>query len=290
MNFAIQLLLNSLVTGTQVALIAVPLFLIFSVSKVYHFGIGAMGAFIAYLAYWMWVMTHSVPWVLGGFLLGTIFLTIASYLLLERFVRKDQTLLAFLVSFSLGVLLESGISILFGTDAKSFLETSLSTIRFGELFVTYPGMITIVVGLCFALATGFLLHGTSFGRLLRGTSEHPALVQSYGISVTPIRLITYALSIFLAGFVAVMIGLNSSLSPLMGNELNILGFVAFLLGGTRHLGGTIVASYLISILPQLIIGYTDLSLSWRLCLVFLLAMLSLLIFPQGFTSFHTRKA
>ena len=217
---------------------------------------------------------------LGSLVIGFL-LAIISYFLLENYIERKQYLFALLVSFSAGVALEALIAIGFGSAGKNIIEGVLPVYHFLGLNLTVPGLVTIVVGLlCFCL-TAFILKMTAFGRTLRSLAENSSSAEAQGINSHQIRFITYLIAILMAGFVGIMHGLNTALVPMMGFHTIIMAFIAFLIGGTTNIIGTFVAAYIIALIPQFILSFTDFSVAWKMVFVFLLAAIILLICPKG---------
>jgi branched-subunit amino acid ABC-type transport system permease component len=279
--FFLQIFLNSIVLGTQILLIAVPLYLIYSVSRIFHLALGAISTAVAYAFYLAFVSFGSIAAaILISLFVGIIFAMI-SYFMLEIFVQKKQNLLALLVSFSMGTAIEALIAMSFGSDGKSIVKEVLPVFHFFGLNLTLPGFVTIVVGIIFFILSAFLVVKTPFGRVLRSLSENSSSSESIGTNSQYIRFFTYLIAIFMAGFVGIMGGLNTSLSPDMGFHNVILAFMAFLIGGVYSIKGALIASYLVIFIPQLIVSYTDFSDAWKMAFVFLLAVILLAIRPSG---------
>lgn len=159
-----SLLLQSLVLGTQIAMVALALYLVWAASRISHLAIGAIGAASAYGLYWginlEWPLWVSILCALGiAVLLGLLCARI-----LEPFALRQEPLLGLLVSFGLGLIIESLIAILFGTDGKSLQQGVLSVVYAGNVFLDIPGVITICFGGGLALLAWILLHFTTSGR------------------------------------------------------------------------------------------------------------------------------
>ncbi len=294
MDFFLQILVNSLVTGTQVLLFAVSLYLIRSVSKIEHVALGAIATFVAYMFYVVFLYTNSfvlaslfaIVWAIGfGFL---------SFNLLEKFYKNNDILLGLLASLSFGIALESLIGIIFETDAKSIIDGVLPVIDFGLFRITTPGLITIGVGAVLTLLISFIVLKTPYGRVLRSITENNALVSSLGVNAAFVRTFIYCLGCLLTGFVGIMIGLNSALTPYMGFHLVITGFIALFIGGVTDIRGVVVATYLLSLLPEFLINYSPRSLefsaSHKMFFVFVIALVLVLYKPNGLFSKRIRKS
>lgn len=289
--YVASLILQNLVFGTQVLLVAVALYVVFSASKIFHLAIGAIGATVAYAVY----LGVSAGWpvflVLLFALLVAAVLGLISASLLEAFTVKNATLLGLLVSFSLAVILEALVSIGFGTAGKSLQEGILSTVSLGGVQLDTPGFVTIIVGATLALVAWGIVSFTGTGRVLRGLSENTPLVTSLGINNKLVRYGVYIIAAVIAGVVVTLAGWHTALTPLMGFHLVIGAFVALLVGGVRDLRGTVIASYLVVLVPGLIIGLSgNFSENWRLVFVFCLAAVILAFRPNGLFAVETREA
>jgi branched-chain amino acid transport system permease protein len=104
------------------------------------------------------------------------------------------------------------------------------------------------------------------------------------------RLVAYLFTTTIAGCIVALSGWNTALTPTMGFLPIVMAFVAFLVGGVSDVRGTIVASYLIAAIPELVVGLSPgLSLNWRMTLVFLIAAIFLVVRPRGLFATATRS-
>lgn len=287
----IQILIYSFVTGTQVLLLALALFLVYAVSKVQNLALGAIGAGIAYALYLGFSMHFSIPVIVGITLLVAVILGILNFLLNEPLTRKQEYLFALLTSFSFAIVLESLISIIFGTDGKSIVSGILPVYEFGAFQITVPGLITVCFGVVVSLLSFFFVCYTSWGRMLRAIAENSFSAESSGMNSRKVRFFVYILASFMAGAIGILAGLNTALTPTMGFQLIIMAFIAFLVGGISDIKGTIVASYLVVLIPEFIIGsLSGVSLNWKMVLVFIVAFILLTLRPKGLFVSESRKS
>ncbi|MBT4936976.1 branched-chain amino acid ABC transporter permease [Candidatus Peregrinibacteria bacterium] len=288
--FFLQILINSIVLGTQILFIAIPLYLIYSVTKTFHLAIGATGTALGYFLYFGISNEWNTLSILGLFVIAAILLSILSYALMEPHIRKKQTLLAMLISFALGIVIESGISMYFGTDGKIMTKELLPVFHLGDLHITFPGILIITIGIISALLLTLIIKKTPIGRQLRSISENIHYSESLGVKAQTFRISAYIIASLFAGFSGVMTGLNTALTPYMGFHTVILAFIAFLIGGTTDLRGTIVASYIIALIPQFIMSYSTFSSSWKMFFVFIIAAILLILRPHGLFVSNARKS
>jgi len=283
--FFLQILLNSLVVGTQVVLLAVPLYLVYAASKIYHLALGATGISVAYALYFGLTSGWGWPITILFTLICAIVLGLLSFALLEKLAKKKEHLFGLLVSFSLGLCLEASMALMFGTDGKFFLSTPLPTINFSELYLTVPGAITLVVGIVLSILFLLLTTQTPWGREIKAVSENSYLLSSLSFNASLVRATVLVVASVIAGFVGIMTTFNSTLVPGAGFNIVVLAFIALLVGGVHSLKGTIVAAYLVVLIPELVVGLSSgsysVSLSWKMVIVFIVAAILLTWKPNG---------
>jgi branched-chain amino acid transport system permease protein len=286
-----SIILQNLVLGTQILMVAVCLYLVSSASRIIHLATGAIGAAGAYGLYWG--ISQGWPiWIAVLFAFAvSILLGVLSSKILESFAARREPLLGLIVSFALGMVIESLIAILFGTDGKSLEAGILSTVHFGAVELDIPGVITIIFGILLAILAWGAVEFTKAGRLLRGVAENPTLSAAIGVSNKKIRRIAYAFSACVAAAVIILTGWHTALTPSMGFQLVVAAFIALLMGGVHDLRGTAIASYAIAIIPGIIIAFTEgFSENWRLVFAFCIAAAVLAFRPRGIFSKQIREA
>lgn len=281
-----QVVIYALVTGTQVLFLALALHLVYLVSWVVNLALGGIATAIAYGFYFsfslmQWPISLCVLFAISiGVLLGVL-----NYALNEKLTVRGQHLFAMMTSLAMALSIEAIIPMFFGSDAKSILTGVTTNFSIGEYQIPLPGLAIVVGGCTVAIIASLLYFCTPIGRKVRAISEHQSIAMSLGINQSHFRIGMYVLAALIAGAIGILFGLNSALTPTMGFNLVAMAFMALLVGGASDLRGVIVASFLITIIPELIIGLTvGISASWRLPIVFLVAALSLLMRPEGLLS------
>jgi branched-subunit amino acid ABC-type transport system permease component len=289
--YLISIILQNLVLGTQILMVAVGLYLVHAASRIVHLATGAIGAASAYALYFGitagWPLFTAILFAIAIALV----LGILSAKILEPFAERHEPLLGLLVSFAFGMIIESLIAIFFGTDGKSFQSGILPVAVFGGVELDVPGIVTIVLGVVLAIGTWAILEFSKIGRVLRSIAENSAVATSLGVNNKMIRRLTYCGAAIAAAVVIILTGWHTALTPLMGFQLIIAAFIALLMGGVHDIRGAVVASYSIALIPGLVIGFSEgLSENWRLVFVFCIAAVVLALRPDGIFSKQIRDA
>jgi branched-subunit amino acid ABC-type transport system permease component len=287
----LQILIYGLIFGTQVLLFALALHVAYAVSKVHNLAFGAVSASVAYALYYaMTVVSLPLVAIIALPLFTAAGLGVACYALNESFTRRQQPLFALLVSFSFGALLESVITILFGTDGKNFTSGVIPVLSLGRYIIPFSGLGIILFGAISAIIIFIMTRYTPWGRVFKAIAENQFSSVSLGMNQKKIRVVVYIIASIIVGVIGILSGLNTALIPSMGFNLVIMAFIAFLIGGVTDMRGTIIASYLIALIPEFVIDFSNgLSSNWRMVIVFGVAFMFLTIFPNGLLSPVKRK-
>ena len=291
--FFLQILTNSLVTGTQVLLLAAGLYVIHAVAKMYHIGLAGIMVVGAYAYYVFVQLMPTLPAFLFAIAI-TALISIISFTILKSLISKKQDLLALLVSVAMWLVIESILAIIFGSDGKFLIAGVLPTYNLLGITITQIGFWTLLVGAVTAVATYVVLQLLPIGRTLRSIAQHPECASMIGIKETSVQMLVFAAAGTVAGLIGIFTAMNDAATPTMSTEMLITAFSAVLVGGNHNFKGTILASYILVLIPEFIVasnfGTVSFSNSWKLVFTFLIALVLLLLRPQGLLSTSTRKA
>jgi len=293
--FIAQILLNSLVIATQVIMVAACMYLIQLVARFFQIFLSEMlvaGAY-GYLIVTVWGHQHWILGVIAGMLFAIV-LNLFSLFLMRNMIRKNQNLLALLMSITLGIIFQSIFALGFGVDGKFLSEGVLQTFEIFGLRLSFVGLITIIVGVMTAIAAYICIYILPYGRMIRAISQHRESSQVMGIKEKKVLITVFIITAMVMAVVGILVGLNNPTTPYSGFLPTITAFIALLMGGVRDFKGTVVAALILTIIPEVLISvsFGDFSLneSWIMVLVFLIALVAMVIRPQGLFSNITRKA
>jgi branched-chain amino acid transport system permease protein len=141
----------------------------------------------------------------------------------------------------------------------------------------YRGWV-VVVSLVVCFGTWFVIEKTKLGSYLRAATENPALVQSFGINVPRMVMLTYGFGVGLAAFTGVLAAPIYQVSPLMGADIIIVVFAVVVIGGMGSILGSIVTGFGLGIVEGLTkVFYPEASST----VIFVVMVIVLLIKPAG---------
>ena len=278
-----QFLLNGLIAGFIYALIALSFCLIYNPTKFFHFTHGAVFAWGAYFGFIGHVVLKWPIWAVISLSSGMCALLgmILEVLIYGPMRRHGATgLVLLLTSLGLYVVLQNSISLAFGDETKSLRGADiLEGIAVLGARITPIQMWTMLASTTCFLGVIVLLKFTKFGRALRAVTSDPELAQVDGIDADRIIMGAFALGSALAGLAALLIALDTDMTPTMGLNALMMGMVAMIVGGLRSLQGTLLGGLLLGLVQHLSVW--KIGSEWQDAIAFTILMIFLLVRPHG---------
>ncbi len=285
-----QLLVNGLIAGSIYALIALGFGLIYSTTRFFHFAHGAVYAVGSYLTYagWLWGLSLyvAIPLaVIGTSLLGAL-LDIAVYRPLRK--KGASSLILLLASLGLFIVIQNLISLIFGDDTKTIRSGAVTEglpifdARITPIQITIIAVSAVLLALC-----SLFMRRTKIGKAMRAVANDPELARVVGIESDQIVLFTFVLGSALAAIAAILISLDTDMTPMMGFYALLMGVVAVIAGGVGSIPGSALGGLLVGMAQHL--GVWKIPTQWQDTIVFLILIFFLLFRPQGFLGKAVKK-
>ena len=280
----LQLVVNGLIAGCLVALLAGAFSVLYSASRFFVF---TFGASYTAAAYTLLAGKDALPmWALCP--LGILMATALGAGLeqgIYRPVRRkgEQPLVLMLASIGLYMILQNLVSLAFGDTTQTVRSpTPPVSLEFFGARVTSIQLVIASAAVLLMVATWFLLRHTSFGLRLRAVLGDAELAKTIGLDVDHIVLLGASLGSGLAGAAAVLTSQDIDLVPTMGFDALLLGVVGAVVGGIGTVRGAALGGLLVGLLRHVTVW--QLPTQWQDGIVFLLLLGVLLLRPQGLLS------
>jgi branched-chain amino acid transport system permease protein len=279
----LQHLFDAASLGGLYALIALGIALVFGVMNLVNFAHGELLMVGGYTI----LLTESLPWPLVALL--TVSACVLVALLMERVafraVRTADATTMLITSFAVSILLQNIVVWIEGRRPKgvAFGSSLADPVHIGSASVPQVELLTI--GLIVVLLGGLVvvLKRTRLGIQMRAAAEDFRMTRLMGVRASTVIVAAFAASGALAAVaVLLLIVTSGTVSPGMGLQPVLVGFVATVIGGMGSLVGATVGGFLLgsvtvalqAALPLEARGYRD-------ALVFTVVIAVLLFRPQG---------
>lgn len=282
MDSLIGAIWSGIIIGALYASMAVGLTVIYGISRVFNFAHGHVAVLGAYIA-WLMITAVGAPLPLGA-LLAVIAMLGLGYGLyqstIRSLLRRDGWAFATLLfTLGLAILLEYFMLGVFGPRVKSIPEFVSGSIRFGFGTVTWHDVTLIVIAVTLMLALWLFLTRTTLGRAMRAVSASVAGARIVGIDIDRVYGATFALAFVVTGLSGILLGTKAFMTPNIGWEWMIKGFIIVTFGGLGNIPGAVVAAFALGTIETLVTLYAGTLWIWPAWLLTFLLALSLR--PQG---------
>lgn len=287
---AIQLVVNSVIAGMILAVMALGFHLAFRTVRVFHLAHGAVFVAGAYI----YVATSSlIPSMLGvfvGLLCGMIGAGVIAFVMDAIVYRKLSNKgasqeISLISSMGLYIFLVEALALSFGNQARSIGLPSTSSLNMGGL-VLAPAQI-LQFGACIA-AMFLLLVGLRSQRALmfRAVMSQSTVASVMGVNTNVVKSAAMVLSGTLAGLAGGLVVVDTGIHPNAGLGITLSAAVAVILGGARSLSGTIMAAIGLALVQTLTEWF--LNAQWKDGVTFTILIVVLLWKTEGIVAFNLR--
>lgn len=276
-----QVLVNGLINGLAIALVAVAFNVVYQPARVFYIasaGLYAIAPFLAWalVAVGCPIVLAALASVVACALLSCLF-EVANHGPLER---RGAPMGVHLVS-SLGIymLLIHGAALIWGNDPRVLREGLDTVYRPWGLVLTRAQLVSGVASLVLLGCFAVWLWWTRMGLLFRGLSENPVGMALLGQNTRRLRLLAFGLSGASAAIAALLVAYDVGFDPHGGLPALLLGVVAVIIGGRNSYVGPIVGAILLGVVRSQVVWH--LSARWQEAVTFLILAVFLLVRPDG---------
>lgn len=226
-------LIQGLVLGAVYGMATMGLSLIFGVLKVVNVGHGAFIMVGAFITLWLFnvlginpILAVPVAFIVGMGL-GLLFY----YIIIQRLIKAPE-LATLLATFSIGILLEETIKLIFGSEFRGY-NWVVGKINLGITVLPMSKIYACIGSMVIALLLYLWFNKTRAGSAIRSVVEDSEGARVCGVNVGGAYAMSFALGIGLtvASGVLLTMFIPVGINPYMGGGYTLKAFVIAVLGG-----------------------------------------------------------
>jgi branched-chain amino acid transport system permease protein/neutral amino acid transport system permease protein len=267
-------------SGTILAVPAIGLTAIFAVLRFTNFALAShmtIGAFAGFLAN-VWLTWPVVPSLLAAFVVAGLVGVLSDEFILKPF-RAAGFITTAIGSIALTIALENCVRLLFGNELRGYDLPIRRDWVVGGLRISPQQLENLAIALiAMALLFAFLFF-TRTGRAMRAFADNPMLASIKGINADMVARLVSFVAMGLAGLGGMLIGLDTTIDPLVGFKSILSIFAAAVVGGLGSLPGALVGALLVGVGEEL--SLLILSPAYRSAVGFLAILVVLTLRPRG---------
>jgi branched-chain amino acid transport system permease protein len=277
--FFLEAVLNGLLFGGVLALLALGLNLIFGVIDVTWICYAELVMIGMYGMYFL-VQYYGLSYYLAApiaIVLVAILGALLHYLVIAPLLSAapiNQLLATGGVLF----VLQSFATVAFGVDFRN-LGIRLPVLAFADMHFSYSRLLAFAAALIGMVVVYFFMTRTYTGTAIRAISQDRQIMALMGVDTKRIYLITSALGGALAGLAACLLVLQYDVHPFVGLSFGPITFLICVLGGLGNFVGGFVAAFVFAEIISLGGLFSD--LEWGYVLAFGFFIVMMFVRPNG---------
>ena len=277
--FLLETLINGLLLGGVLALLALGLNLVFGVIDVIWICYAELVMLGMYTVYTLHI-DAGVPLVLAGVaaiavvaLLGFL----VHYLVISPILGKPP-INQLLATGGLLFFLQSFATLVFGIDFRN-IGLRLPVLEFAEVYISFARLLSFGAALIGMVALYLFLTRTYMGTAIRAIAQDREIMVLMGVDTKKVYLITSAIGGGLAGLAACLLVLQYDIHPAIGLTFGPIAFMICVLGGLGNMIGGFIAAFIMS--EIITVGGFYFELEWGYVIAFVFFIVMIFVRPEG---------
>ena len=288
-----ELLLNSLINGILLggvlALLAFGMNLIFGVVKILHMAYGQCVMLGMYVIYTL-VVILGMPLLLASLIalpvMGFVGFLLQMFVINPLLKAKANPLTQLLALAGLTIVFENMAQVIWGADLRG-INVQLPLIHLGNIFVRTSNLIAFVGALLTLLGLYLFLNRTYLGLAVRSIAQDLDSARLMGINPRAVYYLTMAAGGILTALIAAFFSPIYAVHPHFGGSFTMMAFIIVVLGGMGNMLGGFIGAFTIGIVMSLSAALTSTEIADIITLVIFIAVI--LVRPQGLLGLKVSK-
>ena len=277
--FLLETLINGLLLGGVLALLALGLNLVFGVIDVIWICYAELVMLGMYTVYTLHI-DAGVPLVLAGVaaiavvaLLGFL----VHYLVISPILGKPP-INQLLATGGLLFFLQSFATLVFGIDFRN-IGLRLPVLEFAEVYISFARLLSFGAALIGMVALYLFLTRTYMGTAIRAIAQDREIMVLMGVNTKKVYLITSMIGGGLAGLAACLLVLQYDIHPAIGLTFGPIAFMICVLGGLGNMIGGFIAAFIMS--EIITVGGFYFEIEWGYVIAFVFFIVMMFARPEG---------
>jgi branched-chain amino acid transport system permease protein len=277
--YLLEALINGILLGGVLALLALGLNLIFGVIDVVWICYAELIMIGMYAIYFLFTVYH-VPFPLAALIAIAVvaMLGLALHYLVISPLLNSAPINQLLATGGVLFFLQSAATVAFGIDFRN-TGIRLPVLNVAEMYISYSRLLAFGAAVVGMVVVYLFLTRTYTGTAIRAIAQDRQIMPLMGVDSRRVYLITSAVGGALAGLAATLLVLQYDVHPFVGLSFGPITFMICVLGGLGNMIGGFVAAFIFAEIISLGGLYSD--LEWGYVLAFAFFIMMMFVRPQG---------
>lgn len=286
-SHVVSVVMGGLFHAAILFLVAAGLQVVFGVQRIFNLACGsfyALGAYVGVAAVQAFIRAGGppelfiLPLTAAGLLAGLAGIPVERGLL--RFIYDRDETFQLLLTFAVVLMLEDLIQMTWGAapTSTSGLYLVYGQVRILGAAVPTYNLIVIAASVAIAVAIGWLLARTAFGRIVRAAAENREMAEALGVDMRSVYVRVFTLGCMLGTLGGALVIPSTAAMSGMGVELIVEAFAVVVIGGLGSMRGALAGALVVGLLRAVAIAVYP---ALEMLLIYLIVIGVLVIRPRG---------
>jgi len=277
--FLLEAVINGILLGGVLALLALGLNLIFGVIDIVWIAYVDLVALCMYGVYFLVTLYGWPLWLAGIAAIGIgAVLGLAVHQLIITPILASPPINQLLATGGLLFFVQSFATLLWSTDHRS-VRVTLPTIELAGIFISFTRLIAFVLAIVAMIGLYLFLTRTFTGTAIRAVSQDREAIALMGARPQRLYLVTSAVGGAMAGIAGALLIIQYAVHPYFGAAFGPLTFMICVLGGLGNMVGAFFAAF---IMAQVIsVGGVLVSTEMGYVIAFVIFIVLMFVRPGG---------
>lgn len=276
-----QVLVNGLISGATIALLALAFAVVYLPTRVFHIALAGVYTLAPFLAFSL--SSTGGPWPICAVLAvaaGAVLSLGCEWLNHDRLEQKGAGSGLHLVS-SLGIFIViiQVVSMVWGNEVRTLRHGIDAVFSIGGVQLTRAQIIAGGTSVALLLLFYVWLRFSNLGLRFRALADNPVQLALFGYNVRRLRFLAFSLAGVFAAVASLVVAFDLGFDPHGGLNALLLAIVAVIIGGRESFLGPVLAGFLLGVIRAEVVWYA--SARWQDAVTYLLLVLFLFLRPQG---------
>ena len=257
--FTSQLLVNGVVSGLVIGLLAMGIVLVYRATKVLNFAVGNIGVVGATLLSVM-VVKYNIPFwpsLLTSLVVGTAFAVAVELSVIRRLFAAPRVILlvATIGIAQLALAVATALPSLGSSRAAYPVPVSGQWSPFGGVQISGADLSVLISVPVMAGLLSWFLNRTAVGKSITASADNPELARLSGINPKTVSTIVWALAGFIGTLALILVsgqGLQASMLSQLGPDTLAQALIAAVIAGLRSFPWAMAAGVLVGLVESVL--------------------------------------
>ena len=278
----LQLLINGLVTGVGLGMVAISFALVYATLRIFHVahaGVWTLSGYVAYSS-----MQAGLPLAAGlaaGIVGAAAVGAMIQWLVYAPLARRGASGLVVLIA-SLGVLavIQNVLAGIYSPDILQFPGSWAGrVVHVSGILLTRAQLTTVAAGLIAYAGLIFITRRTLLGKQIRAVAANPFLAEITRLEPRRVYVVVMAIASAVVALPGILVPLDLGLQPYAGVTPLLTATIAMIAGGIGSLTGAFALALAIAVLQNL--SLLIMPGEWAIGSTFAVFVVFMLFRPQG---------